>query len=170
MTHECEELVRKFKRHGYKMTPQRRAILEELTHSSPEHPTAEQIHEAVLRRMPDTSLATVYNTLRELVSVHEVHELDLGHGVRRYEIARGEHAHLVCLNCRCILDMPANLRQLKTMVAEHDGFQPVRYDVTIYGYCDKCLEEGYTERGHSTSAHGGNTEAHREDTEIHGEF
>ena len=25
--------------------------------------TAEQIHEAVLRRMPDTSLATVYNTL-----------------------------------------------------------------------------------------------------------
>ncbi len=103
--------------------------------------------------MPDTSLATVYNTLRELVSIHEVNELDMVHGGRRYEIARGEHAHLVCLNCQCIVDVPADLSPLKTMVAEHDGFQPVRYDVTIYGYCDKCLEELDTEGGCKPSDH-----------------
>ena len=137
---QTEDLVRKFKRHGYKMTPQRRAILEEIAVSG-SHPTAEQIHESVCQRMPDTSLATVYNTLRELVVVHEVRELDVGLGVRRYEIAEGEHAHLVCLNCQCIVDMPLDFVPLKAMVAQHDGFQPVRYDVTIYGYCDKCLEE-----------------------------
>ena len=140
MKHECEELVRKFKRHGYKMTPQRRAILEELTRSSPEHPTAEQIHEAVLRRMPDTSLATVYNTLRELVAVHEVHELDLGQGVRRYEISPREHAHLVCINCQCVQDLPADFGQLRTLLSQHNGFHPIRYNVTVYGYCDECLE------------------------------
>ena len=136
---QTEDLVRKFKRHGYKMTPQRRAILEEIAVSGA-HPTAEQIHESVCQRMPDTSLATVYNTLRELVAVHEVRELDVGLGVRRYEIAEGEHAHLVCLNCQCIVDMPIDFLPLKTMVAQHDGFRPVRYDVTIYGYCAKCLQ------------------------------
>jgi Fe2+ or Zn2+ uptake regulation protein len=144
MKQQSEDLVRKFKRHGYKMTPQRRAILEAIAVPH-EHPTAEQIHEAVRVHMPDTSLATVYNTLRELVSVHEVNELDLGHGVRRYEIAGGEHAHLVCLNCQCIVDMPADFGSLRTMVGEHNGFQPVRYDVTIYGYCDRCLQERCTE-------------------------
>ena len=138
---ECEELVLKFKRHGYKMTPQRRAILEELILSTPEHPTAEQIHEAVLRRMPDTSLATVYNTLRELVAVHEVHELDLGQGVRRYEVCEGEHAHLVCINCQCVRDLPADFGQLRALLSQHNGFHAVRYDVIVYGYCDECLEK-----------------------------
>ena len=154
---QSEDLVRKFKRHGYKMTPQRRAILEAVAVLSA-HPTAEQIHDSVRQSMPDTSLATVYNTLRELVAVHEVHELDLGHGVRRYEIAEGEHAHLVCLNCKCIVDMPADFEHLKAVVAEHDGFQPVRYDVTIYGYCNRCLEEN------STESHGESTESHRRDS------
>jgi Fe2+ or Zn2+ uptake regulation protein len=152
-----EDLVRKFKRHGYKMTPQRRAILEAIAVPG-SHLTAEQIHENVRESMPDTSLATVYNMLRELVAIQQVHELDLGHGVRRYELSEKEHVHLVCLNCQCIVDMPADLNYLKAVVAEHDGFHPVRYDVTIYGYCDKCLEESYTE------LHRENTEEHRENS------
>jgi Fur family ferric uptake transcriptional regulator len=140
---QSEVLVRKFKRHGYKMTPQRRAILEAIAVPA-SHLTAEQIHEIVCQRMPDTSLATVYNTLRELVSIDQVHELDLGHGVRRYEIAQVEHAHLVCLNCQRIQDIPADFSQLKSLFAHNGGFHPVRYDVTIYGYCDDCGEAGNT--------------------------
>jgi Fur family peroxide stress response transcriptional regulator len=127
------------------MTPQRRAILEELTLASSEHPTAEQIHEAVLQRMPDTSLATVYNTLRELVAVHQIHELELGQGVRRYEVTDREHAHLVCINCHCVKDLPADFGQLRAILMQHNGFHPVRYDVTVYGFCDECLEQGDTE-------------------------
>ena len=140
---QSEDLVRKFKRHGYKMTPQRRAILEAMS-SANSHQTAEQIHEMVRVSMPDTSLATVYNTLRELVAVHEVHELDLGHGVRRYEIVEQEHAHLVCLSCQCIVDLPADFDRLKAAVDECNGFQTVRYDVTIYGYCNNCQQEDCT--------------------------
>ena len=91
--------------------------------------------------------------LRELLAIQEVYELDLGHGVRRYEIAQGEHVHLVCLNCQCIRDMPADFAELKSLVAEQDGFQPVRYDVTIYGYCDKCLEELDTEDIDASTSH-----------------
>ena len=129
-----EELVQKFKQHGYKMTPQRRAILEVLTENTP-HPTAEQIHGLVKERMPDISLATVYNTLRELAEMEELYGLDLGHRERHYEISRGEHAHRVCLRCGRIEDVLGDFEKVKALFQCGEGFRPVRYAVTIYGYC-----------------------------------
>jgi Fe2+ or Zn2+ uptake regulation protein len=131
---ELKKLVQKFKQHGYKMTPQRWAILEVLTGDT-SHPTAEQIHETVRKRMPDISLATVYNTLRELAEMQELCELDLGHGVRHYEISRGDHAHRVCLMCGRIEDISGDFEKVKSLFPFSDGFRPVRYAVTIYGYC-----------------------------------
>jgi Fe2+ or Zn2+ uptake regulation protein len=110
--------------------------------------------------MPDLSLATVYNTLRELVTVREVRELDVGQGVRRYEISPHEHAHLVCVNCQCVRDLPADFAQLRTLLRQHNGFHPIRYDVTVYGYCDECLEDRNTE------IHRGATETHGKDAET----
>ena len=129
-----EELVQKFKQHGYKMTPQRRAIIETLTGGT-SHPTAEQIYELVKERMPDISLATVYNTLHELAEMEELYGLDLGRGVRHYEISRGEHAHRVCLICGRIEDVPGDFEKVKSLFQCGDGFRPVRYAVTIYGHC-----------------------------------
>jgi Fur family ferric uptake transcriptional regulator len=133
-----KQLIKKFKQHGYKMTPQRRAIIEIIVGCTSEHPTADQIHERVLERMPDTSLATVYNTLRELVAIDQVYELNFGHGVRRYELSRTEHAHQICLQCDKIVDVPGDFDQLAALFADHDEFQPVRHDVTILGYCAEC--------------------------------
>jgi Fe2+ or Zn2+ uptake regulation protein len=129
-----EELIQTFKQRGYKMTPQRRAILEVLT-GDIHHPTAEQIHELVKESMPDISLATVYNTLRELAEMQELCELDLGHRVRHYEISRGDHAHQVCLICGRIEDIPGDFEKVKSLFQCGEGFRPVRYVVTIYGYC-----------------------------------
>jgi Fur family peroxide stress response transcriptional regulator len=128
-----EELVQKFKQHGYKMTPQRRAILEVLIGNTP-HPTAEQIHGLVKEHMPDISLATVYNTLRELTEMQALCELNVGHGGRHYDISPEDHAHSVCLKCGRIEDVPADFEKVKSLFP-CDGFRPVRYVVTIYGYC-----------------------------------
>ena len=136
-----EELVQRFKQHGYKMTPQRRAILEALTGDT-SHPTAEQIYELVKERMPDISLATVYNTLRELAEMEELYGLDLGHGVRHYEISRGEHAHRVCLMCGRIEDVPGDFEKVKLLFECCDDFRPVRYAVTVYGYCADYVSSG----------------------------
>ena len=135
-----QELISEFKQHGYKMTPQRRAIIEIITGCVSVHPTAEQIHERMLERMPDTSLATVYNTLRELVAIGQVYELNLGHGVRQYELSRDEHAHLVCLNCGKITDVKGDFRQLASLFSDCNGFRPARHQVTIFGYCAACQE------------------------------
>ncbi len=133
---QSEELIHRFKEYGYKMTPQRRAILEALA-SSLVHPTAEEIYEIVRQHMPDTSLATVYNTLRELVAVEEVFELAVGRGVRRYDISGWNHAHLVCLGCGKIKDVRRDL-SMEPLSEHMNGFLPVRSAVTIFGYCQEC--------------------------------
>jgi len=139
-----EELVRKFKKHGYKMTPQRRAILEALTGSA-HHPTAEQIHGLVREHMPDISLATVYNTLHDLIDMEELFELDVGDRVRRYDIARGDHAHQVCRKCGRIEDVSGDFEELKSLFRHTEGFVPVDYTVTIYGYCANCVSSSEAE-------------------------
>ena len=133
---QFEELIRRFRECGYKMTPQRRAILEALA-GSLAHPTAEEIHEIVRQHMPDTSLATVYNTLRELVAIEEVFELAVGRGVRRYDISGWNHAHLVCLGCGKIKDARRDL-SMEPLSEHMNGFRPVRSAVTIFGYCQEC--------------------------------
>ncbi|MFL7810367.1 MAG: Fur family transcriptional regulator [Anaerolineae bacterium] len=135
---ELQELVAQFKNHGYKMTPQRRAIIEVIADCKPVHPTAEQIHDRVSEHMPDISLATVYNTLRELVAIGQIFELSLGLGMRHYELSQGEHAHLVCLKCGAIRDVPGDLGRVATLFHHRNGFRSIRHDVTIYGYCAAC--------------------------------
>ena len=54
-----EELVAKFRERGYRITPQRLALLRLLA-TSEGHPSALQLHEQLLEQFPTTSLATVY--------------------------------------------------------------------------------------------------------------
>jgi Fe2+ or Zn2+ uptake regulation protein len=136
--HDSMECVQEFRQHGYKMTPQRRAIIQVIVDCTSHHPTAEQIHERVAARMPDVSLATVYNTMRELVAIGQVYELELGQGVRRYELSRAEHAHLVCLKCGLVRDVPGDLSKIASLFQHNNGFHPVRRTVTVFGYCAAC--------------------------------
>jgi Fe2+ or Zn2+ uptake regulation protein len=136
-----KELVQTFKQHGYKMTPQRRIIIKVLTGDT-RHPTAEQIHELVEKRMPDISLSTVYNTLHELTGMEALYELDTGCGGRHYEISREGHAHQVCLTCGRIEDVAGDFEKVKLLFEYSKDFCPARYAVTIYGYCADCAPSG----------------------------
>ena len=57
-----DELVSFLKEKGYRITPQRLAICEEVL-SSKTHPSAEQIYGKILKKHPSISLTTVYHTL-----------------------------------------------------------------------------------------------------------
>jgi Fe2+ or Zn2+ uptake regulation protein len=72
--------------------------------------------------------------------MEQVYELNLGHGTRRYELCHGSHAHLVCLGCGKIWDVPGDFGQLASMFQHNHGFHPVRHDVAIYGYCASCAD------------------------------
>lgn len=132
-----DHLCAQFKARGCRMTPQRRAIIQALLEDR-SHPTAEQVFTRVRGVMPDISHATVYNTLHELVEMGALLELDLGLGERHYDVTTTEHAHLVCLGCGRVEDVPYDTDML-TLPPEHaHGFQVVGRDVIFRGYCPAC--------------------------------
>jgi Fur family peroxide stress response transcriptional regulator len=128
---------------GRRVTPQRRAIIQALLDNHT-HPTAEQILRHVRSVMPDISPATVYNTLHELVEMGTLQELDLGMGERHYELTTADHAHLVCLRCGRIQDVPHDCQALMPSPEHAHGFQIVDCSVVFRGYCPACAsrEEG----------------------------
>jgi Fe2+ or Zn2+ uptake regulation protein len=135
----CEQL----KAQGRRLTPQRRAIIQALLeHDS--HPTAEQIFTRVRQEMPDLSHATVYNTLHELVEMDVLRELDLGLGERHYDLTTGDHAHLICLGCGRVEDVPCDCEATALLPEHTHGFHVLGCDVIFRGYCPACTtpEEG----------------------------
>ena len=68
-----------FKEKKLKLTPQRLAVYQYLK-STNEHPSAEIIYNALQATYPTMSLATVYKSLKTLVEVNLVQELNVGEG------------------------------------------------------------------------------------------
>jgi len=132
-----EELCEVFREQGLKVTPQRRLIFESLR-DGPDHPTADDIYHGVKDVMPDMSLATVYHTLNDLVSMRELVALDLGEGKTRYDICASAHCHLVCLACRNVQDVMRDPDCAQLLPEEAYGYEIERCDVLFYGRCPEC--------------------------------
>jgi hypothetical protein len=70
------------------------------------HLTAEAVHAAAQALLPEISLATVYNTLNELVNMGEVLEISDGNGPKRYDPnTTMAHQHLLCIRCGTLRDV-----------------------------------------------------------------
>ena len=99
------------KRQGYRITPQRLAILKILA-ASAGHPSVEQIYNRVKQDFPTTSLATVYKTVVLLKNEGEILELGFANGSRRYDGNKPyPHPHLICLECQNIFDPEVTMLQ-----------------------------------------------------------
>lgn len=133
----AQALCERLRERGYAVTPQRRTIfevLEGVTH----HPSAEQVFDEVRRRLPDVSLATVYKTLKELVRMGELQELNY-HGDRsRFDPRVDAHSHVTCRACGRVEDVEWCLDRLDLPPAFHGDFEVDRYEIVFHGMCGDC--------------------------------
>jgi len=135
-----EALCRRFREMGYKVTPQRRYIFQALD-GNRDHLSAEELYDEVRAFMPDISLATVYNTLRELVELGEIRELNLGEGKSRYDPDTGRHQHITCVLCHSVADIACDPTCLGLTTEQRQGYRILGADVTYYGVCPRCAEK-----------------------------
>jgi Fur family peroxide stress response transcriptional regulator len=135
-----EGLISKLRQRGYRVTPQRAAVLRVLA-TSEEHPSVEQIYEMVRADFPMTSLATVYKTLALLRDLGEVFELSIVGGGTRYDGCRPDfHPHLICVRCKRIVDLDAAPGgQGCEDVQERTGYHVLSHRHDFYGVCPECL-------------------------------
>ncbi len=87
-----ESVREALERAGCRYTPQREAVLAHLR-SVTNHPTVDQVYEAVRRELPRISLATVYNTLELLVERGLIKRLSFGRHAARYDARCEPHYH-----------------------------------------------------------------------------
>jgi Fur family peroxide stress response transcriptional regulator len=101
------------------------------------HPTAEAIHEALKPQFPTMSLSTVYNTLRSLQKEGRVHELAVEPGRCRFDPETAAHHHLVCLECRRVVDIERDF-PVRLTSREARGFRALHPHIVFYGTCPDC--------------------------------
>lgn len=130
------ERMKKYRSKGIKLTPQRLAILEYID-GNKNHPSAENIHEAVSRKYPMMSLATVYKTLETLKQRGDLIELTIDPKRRRYDPETKPHHHLICITCKKIVDIEAEL-SLTIPDELKEGFEVTGNHVEFYGICSNC--------------------------------
>lgn len=132
------QLLQKLSSQGYKITPQRRLILEILKDSN-RHLTAEEIAERAKQHQPSISVATIYRNLNILVDIDLLSKLDLHNGPARYELNQGHDHHMVCLSCGAAIKLgmcPMHGEIKKTI--DEKGFLVNGHHFEITGYCKDC--------------------------------
>lgn len=132
------ELLRRLRaRDDWRLTAQRRVIAETFV-GDHVHMTADQVLTAARARLPEVSVATVYNTLGELVELGELLELRTDDGPRRYDPnVTGPHQHLVCVDCGDVLDVEVD--RLPTLSGrDRHGYEVLAVEVTVRGRCPDC--------------------------------
>jgi Fur family ferric uptake transcriptional regulator len=142
---EIEKLKEQLKGQGYKLTPQRRAILDVIIENEGKHLSTEEIYDIVKDDCPEIGLATVYRTLQLLEKMGTVCRMNFDDGCNRYELIHNyedhQHHHLVCINCGVVQEVEDDLLEaLENKIESKYNFKITNHSVKFFGYCSKCKE------------------------------
>lgn len=135
-----EFFAKQCREEGLPLTSQRRAVLEAVL-SLANHPTADQVHERVVERLPELNRTTVYRALETLVGMHVITKIAHPGRVVRYDRRADTHHHLICQKCDTVLDLEdPKLDDLPIPDTSALGFSVVDYRVQLRGLCQSCQE------------------------------
>jgi len=138
-----DEVKEKFKKEGYKLTTQRRVILDAIIENQEKHLNPEEIYDIVKIKYPEIGIATVYRTLQLLEKLNIINKLNFDDGYNRYELNKNSdnHHHLICLKCGKVMEVKLDLlEKLENEIEEENGFKIVDHNVKFFGYCADCQE------------------------------
>lgn len=121
---------------GIRATAQRVAILG-FMRENPVHPTAEVVYEALRDKVGSLSLTTVYNTLKLFVEHSLVSMLTIDDTFRCFDGNVEMHVHLMCRNCKKIMDMPMP-KEVAAFVEEIEHFKADEVQLYVKGICKDC--------------------------------
>lgn len=136
------KVVATLRQHGYKLTPQRRAVIQTIA-SAQDHLTPNAVYEKVHQDHPDIGLVTVYRTLEILAELKLICELHAGGSCRSYTVsALGHHHHLICSSCGKVVDFTgSDLGELEQNLSRETGFRIDGHLLEFVGLCQACQKE-----------------------------
>ncbi|MFC2010798.1 Fur family transcriptional regulator [Chloroflexota bacterium] len=133
------KVVASLRQYGYKLTPQRLAVIQAIA-SSQDRLTPATIYKKVHQDHPNIGLVTIYRTLEILGQLELVCELHAGGICRSYTISTPQHHHhLICSNCGMVIDFTShNLSELEQSLYKESGFRIDSHLLEFFGLCQAC--------------------------------
>ncbi len=122
---------------GVVPTTQRLIVFQYLK-GSKTHPTADNIYNALKKRHPIFSRATVYNTLFIFKEAGIIQELTLDKKEVHYDPNPVPHHHFYCKVCKDILNIDIECSVAKKR--DIHGHKVEDVQSTFYGVCKRCLK------------------------------
>ena len=137
-----KKVAASLRQHGYKLTPQRRAVIRTIA-STQDHLTPTAIYERAHQLYPNIGLVTVYRTLDILAELKLICELHAGDSCHSYTISTPEHHHhLICSNCGTVVDFSGyDLSELEQRLSLETGFKIEGHLLEFIGLCQTCQRE-----------------------------
>ena len=138
MTCSPAHLAQQVREKGFRLTPQRVAIMNAL-HDAGEHLSATEIYARVHASTPGLTEPTIYRTLDFLVQNGLVSATHAGGGRLEYELARQQHHHLFCTLCGQEQEIPqAQLQAIYDQLEQITGYRLTETHITFTGLCPHC--------------------------------
>ena len=127
---------------GYKLTRQRKAVVEVVAQAHTRWSAADVFTQAQ-RVCPDLGLTTVYRTLVILEQMGVIRRVHLDDGCEGFAPASAEHGHhLICSGCQETIEFEdCNLNTLLTRVSAQTGFTIEQHWLELVGLCPKCQKK-----------------------------
>jgi Fe2+ or Zn2+ uptake regulation protein len=141
----AELALQSLRKADVRLTPPRRVVIEVL--ASQEHLTAPEVVEAVQKRAPAISRASVYRALDLLTRLGICRIATMGLPIVRYTLTpNGNHHHLVCSRCFRAFEFDScGLSALVPELEARTGFRISGHLLEAYGLCADCQQHGATE-------------------------
>ncbi len=142
MNLDLETLNAQLSGQGYKLTRQRKAVVEVVTRAHTRLSAAD-VYARAQRVCPDLGLTTVYRTLEILEQMGVIRRVHLDDGCEGFAPASAEHGHhLICSRCQETIEFEdCNLTELLRRVSRQTGFTIERHWLELVGVCPRCQKK-----------------------------
>lgn len=135
------DIRERFRRSGYTLTSQRRAVLEALQETKG-HPSAEDIYLIVKRKNPRVALGTVYQALSVFEEIGVICSKHWSESPTRYDLNVDPHLDIRCVRCGEVSEIPGvELGELEGRVRENTTYEITRATLLLEGLCPICRRE-----------------------------
>jgi Fe2+ or Zn2+ uptake regulation protein len=133
-----QDIREKFRRSGYTLTSQRRAVLEALQEAKG-HPSAEDIYLIVKKKNPRVALGTVYQALSVLEEIGVVGSKHWSESPTLYDLNVEPHLDIRCSGCGEVSEVPGvGLGKLEERIRTNTPYKVTHATMVIEGLCPAC--------------------------------
>lgn len=126
---------------GLRMTYQRREIYLALVDSN-DHPSAENLHARLAKKMPMLALDTVYRALATFTRHGLIQKVETVESQARFDAKDERHHHAICSRCHEIIDFYCpSVEEVRLPGMLKSWGKIDSRNLVIYGICMKCLKK-----------------------------